>query len=126
MSLCDRLVVLGFEVVPAGDAQFALQHYTSSSDQTPFRGILLELDMPILRGLGTLLEMRKRKPKIPIIVMSSVENIAYLRSALKLGAREYMVKPIDVELLRRKCCGIFLNQSLPPFSKWSEDRFTYE
>ena len=84
-------------------------------ESSPFNGLLVELQMPVLGGMAVLQEMRDRFPSVPIIVMSEARYISKLRQAMKLGAKEYLIKPFDPELVRQKCLSIFGNG-------WKPDR----
>lgn len=57
--------------------------------------IVLDLNMPIMNGTQTLLEMKRNKrfKEIPVIILSTSENENEKRKCLSLGAREYLVKP---------------------------------
>lgn len=57
--------------------------------------IVLDLNMPIMNGTQTLLEMKRNRrfKEIPVIILSTSENENEKRKCLSLGAREYLVKP---------------------------------
>ena len=108
--LCDRLSGLGFEVAAENNGFSGLSRVTHDCDTAPFHGMLVELQMPILGGLAVLQEMRERFPSISVIVMSDSVHLGKLRQAMKQGAKEYIVKPFDMELFRRKCMSVFLGE----------------
>lgn len=61
--------------------------------------IVLDLNMPILNGTQTLLQL-KREPrfkKIPVIIFSTSENENERRKCLSYGAVDYMVKPMSYD-----------------------------
>ncbi len=111
--LCDRLTGLGFETEGEDNGMSGLCRIASELDRAPFHGMLVELQMPILGGLAVLQEMTERYPTVPVIVMSASPHVGKLRHAMNLGAKEYLVKPFDPELLRRKCLGVFLDSKHP-------------
>ena len=108
-TLCDRLDSLGFEVAVESNGISGLARVTEDSEAAPFAGMLVELHLPVLGGMAVLQEMCERFPTVPVIVMSDSLHIAKLRQAMKLGAKEYLVKPFDPELVRRKCLNVFLD-----------------
>jgi DNA-binding NtrC family response regulator len=63
--------------------------------------------------MAVLQELSERFPTVPVIVMADSVHVAKLRQAMKLGAKEYLVKPFDTELVRRKCMTVFLNGKEP-------------
>jgi CheY-like chemotaxis protein len=61
--------------------------------------IVLDLNMPILNGTQTLLEIKRneRLKHIPVIIFSTSENENEKRKCLSLGALEYLVKPLTYD-----------------------------
>jgi two-component system chemotaxis response regulator CheB len=60
--------------------------------------ITLDLEMPELDGLGTLVELRKSQPRLPVIMFSTLTErgaVATLE-ALACGASDYVTKPTHV------------------------------
>ena len=55
----------------------------------------LDLVMPGLGGLDALRELRKRHPEARVIVCSSLSDQGTLLRAIDLGARDFVVKPVD-------------------------------
>lgn len=112
--LCEQLCAFGFDVAAADNGVSGLSRVADDWDTAPFHGILVELQMPVLGGLAVLQEMCERYPTVPVIAMSDSSHVGKLRQAMKLGAREYLVKPFDRELFRRKCLTVFLEGPGPP------------
>lgn len=108
-ALCDRLSSLGFDVEAERDGISGLARVNKNDAADPFSGMLVELQLPMLGGLAVLQEMCERFPTVPVIVMSDTLHLAKLRQAMNLGAKEYLVKPFDPELVRRKCLNVFLD-----------------
>ena len=107
--LCDQLSSFGFEVAAEDNGMSGLSRVTYDWETAPFHGMLVELQMPVLGGLAILQEMAERFPTVPVIAMSDSTHVGKLRQAMKLGAREYLIKPFDRELFRLKCMTIFLD-----------------
>ena len=57
--------------------------------------VVLDLEMPELDGFGTLAELRRTDPKLPVVLFSSIEErvAAATLEALSLGAADFIVKP---------------------------------
>lgn len=107
LAACDQLAQWGFEAVGEDNGVSGLALLAQLSPSTPFAGMLLEIDMPVLGGMAVLQEMKDRYPAIPVIVMARTAHIDKLREAVRLWAQEYIVKPFDSELLRLKCDAVF-------------------
>ncbi len=63
--------------------------------------VLLDYKMPGLSGLETLKEIRKAQLKTPVIIMTAYGTTETAIEAMKLGAYDYLLKPFDMEQLKR-------------------------
>lgn len=61
--------------------------------------LLLDMDMPDVTGLDILKNIQKENIDIETIVLTGVEDIELAVSAMKLGAMEYLIKPVDGDRL---------------------------
>ena len=63
-----------------------------------FRPALLILDirLPGMSGLEVLQRLREKFPKLPVIVITAYQDMESTIQAIKLGAFDYLHKPIDV------------------------------
>lgn len=57
--------------------------------------VLLDLYMPYIRGEEMLEEISRNHPDIPVIVITGLNQIEMAVSCMKLGAYDYMVKPVE-------------------------------
>jgi signal transduction histidine kinase len=55
-------------------------------------GLLLDLDLPDSRGVDTVLRVRERDPKVPIVVFTMSGDDDTALRALEAGAQDYLVK----------------------------------
>ncbi len=62
--------------------------------------LLLDIKMPKLDGLGVLSEMRSRQLSIPTFIISDEGGISDAVRAVKLGAEDYLEKPVEPNQLR--------------------------
>ena len=84
----------GFETLeaPNGEAALALV-----AEDTP-DAVLLDLMMPPgPDGLATLEQLKKRVPHVPVVMMSGKANLADAVRATKLGAFQFLEKPLTPE-----------------------------
>lgn len=60
--------------------------------------VTLDMEMPDLDGLGTLRELRKTHPRLPVIMFSTLteRGAGATLDALALGANDYVCKPANV------------------------------
>jgi two-component system NtrC family response regulator len=91
--LSDFLRGEGHEVSEAADGEAGLQLLESSY----FDVVLLDYKMPGMDGLTVLAEARKSNPEVDIIMMTAHGTVDTAIQALKLGAADYITKPIELE-----------------------------
>lgn len=60
--------------------------------------VTLDIEMPELDGLGTLAELRRTDPRLPVVMFSTLTEKGALTTleALSLGASDYVTKPANV------------------------------
>ena len=87
---------LGAEVVHAADQGEGLAMVEAHPD---LDAVLLDLNMPGGDGMAAIPEFGRRRPTLPIIILSSSENPSAVRRALGLGALGYVPKTASPETL---------------------------
>lgn len=68
--------------------------------------VLLDIRMPGKSGIAVIKETKEIKPDIDILVVSAWVSGDVAEEALKAGATDYAVKPIDLKALNLKFAGI--------------------
>jgi CheY-like chemotaxis protein len=83
----------------AKNGQEAIYKLENTVDEELPKLIVLDLNMPILNGAQTLLQLKAqpRFKKIPVIIFSTAEDSDERRKCLSYGASEYLVKPSTYE-----------------------------
>ncbi|MFH1728597.1 MAG: sigma-54 dependent transcriptional regulator [Pseudomonadota bacterium] len=64
-----------------------------------FSAILLDMDMPGISGTDVLKLLKQKNIKTPVIILSGVNDVELAVGALKLGAFDYLTKPVEDEYL---------------------------
>lgn len=57
--------------------------------------ICLDLHLPGMSGLHTLQKIKEHHPHLPVIILTSDSSVDSVVEAMRLGAHNYLVKPID-------------------------------
>jgi two-component system response regulator AtoC len=86
---------LGYRSLSATDGRQALE--VLEREQVDL--ILTDLRMPVLDGMGLLEAMVARRLVVPTIVMTAQGSIETAVQALKLGAHDYLLRPVDLPVL---------------------------
>ena len=86
----DVLGAEGYQVISALDGEIGLRLVRSEKPDL----ILLDLIIPKIPGLDVLKELKKDQAlkDIPVIILTNIEDVKSIETALELGATTYLVK----------------------------------
>jgi len=90
-SVTGFLEDFGFEVFEAENGQEGIEAFESRKPDL----ILCDLRMPVLDGLEVLATVKQTGAGTPIIIVSGAGNISDTVEALRLGAWDYIIKPVQ-------------------------------
>lgn len=94
-TLSSYLSKKGFEALVAEDGEEGLQKYEERIPDL----VILDIRLPDVDGLEVLGRIREKNPNASIIIMTAYDDMKTTIEAIKSGAFEYLVKPLDyVEL----------------------------
>lgn len=95
-SIATYLEDSGYEVLEAADGPSGLARF----DEGGVDLVITDLRMPVMDGLTVLRHLGERSPDTPVVVISGAGVMSDVVSALRLGASDYLIKPIvDMEVL---------------------------
>ena len=98
VSLERGLRLSGFDVVTATDGAAALR---CAAEQVP-DAIVLDINMPVLDGVGVVTALRSIGNDVPICVLSARSSVDERIAGLESGADDYLTKPfVLAELIAR-------------------------
>jgi two-component system response regulator AtoC len=103
---------LGYGVEVAEDGDEALT--CMERGDTRISGVLLDLIMPRKDGLDTLREIRQTDPQMPVIMISGVCSTLHIVEAMKLGATDFLEKPVGHDQLRKALSKAFAMHEAAP------------
>lgn len=90
-SLSMVLQRSGYAVTTAGNAQEVFQYLQAGA----FDLVFLDLKMPDINGLELLLQIRRIYPNMPVMILTAHATLESAIEAVRRGARDYLLKPID-------------------------------
>ena len=95
--LSRRLVTAGYAVVAAASGPEAL----AALAEGRFDAVLLDVMMPEMDGLEVLRRIRTRygMAELPVVMASALGDSRDLVEALRLGANDYVIKPLDMQVV---------------------------
>ncbi|MBL7173863.1 MAG: sigma-54-dependent Fis family transcriptional regulator, partial [Desulfobacteraceae bacterium] len=88
----------GYQTLAARDGPEALKLF----EREPVHLILLDHRMPGLRGDEVLEKMKAINPEARVIMITAFGDVDMAVTALKLGASEFLEKPVDLSVLLKK------------------------
>jgi two-component system response regulator YesN len=90
---------LGLEVAgEASDGEYGLELIRQMAPDI----ILTDVKMPHLNGIELIDTLRKERNTSPVIFISGYDDYSFIRSALKLDAVDYLLKPVKPEELNKQ------------------------
>ena len=80
--------------------------------EEPVDLILSDVRMPGMSGLELLRQLKQRDPEIQLVLMTAYSAVEDAVEAIKLGAADYVEKPIDFRRLERVIAAVLEKRSL--------------
>ena len=96
--LVELLGRIGFHAFAAADGKAGLEWLAGAA--APPQAVLLDLRMPVLDGFEVLARYRADGGTAPVIALSAMDEKEAVVKAMRLGASDYLVKPIEPEELK--------------------------
>ena len=94
-SLSRAFALEGYTAITASSAARALERL----DEEPVDAILSDVAMPEMDGLQFLAAARAKAPQIPVILMSGQASLETAVKATRLGALDFVEKPVGLDRL---------------------------
>jgi DNA-binding response OmpR family regulator len=117
------LEAAGYEVGEAADGPRGLEAF---GDGSAWDAVLLDQRMPGMDGLETLRRMKERRAEARVIMITAYASIELAVDAMKLGALDFVRKPMTPETLRNAVIAVLAKSAaaapvpLPPLERPSE------
>jgi DNA-binding response OmpR family regulator len=113
LMLRTTLESSGYEVREAADGSGALGHLRAS----PCDLVVLDLRMPRMDGMETLRRLRAEGDCTPVVMLTAHGSIPDAVAAMKLGAIDFLTKPITPQALREVVADVIRRQAEQPSPK---------
>jgi two-component system, chemotaxis family, chemotaxis protein CheY len=86
------LISNGYTVVEAGNGKEAVESYKTNKPDA----VLMDITMPDMDGIQALKALLEFDPNCKVSMCSAMGQQSMVIEALKLGAKDFVVKPFDV------------------------------
>src|SRR4051794_1009858 len=91
----------GYEVATAADGRAGMRLL----GERPFDFVLTDLKLPDVSGLEVLAASRAAQPRTPVVVLTGYGTVGTAVEAMKLGAYDFLEKPVVIDDLARLIAG---------------------
>jgi DNA-binding response OmpR family regulator len=105
-TLSAILQKAGYSVTAVGHAQDALDSLAAG----PYDLAFLDIQMPDMDGMMLLGEIRQRYPDMPVLMLTAHATLQSSIEAVRRGARDYLLKPIDPPLILARVHEVLAEQ----------------
>jgi len=94
--LAEACSMMGYQVVtaPSGDEALSIIHNNSIG------AAFIDMKMPGLSGIDTLLQVHQLKPQLKTFLMTGYDETCLMEDAMRSGAQGVILKPFDLEEIR--------------------------
>ena len=103
LPLKKRLSRRGYDIITANNGMDALRKLKQTSVQVVF----LDVMMPFMDGIETLIEIKNHYPNLEVIMLTGKASLEDAVKCLKYGAADYLMKPTDIEEIIQKAEDAF-------------------
>jgi len=100
-EICDFLKAFfeerNFQVRTATSGEAAIQEVEKAQPQI----VLLDIHMPGMDGMKALRQIKQKHPNVKVIMVTAIETREKIEEAMRLGADNYITKPLSLEYLEK-------------------------
>jgi PAS domain S-box-containing protein len=118
-NLRDILEIDDYEVVEAGTAAETLRQV----EAVPLLAIILDRKLPDGTAEELLPQLRQRAPQTAVLIVTGYSDLSGAIDALRQGAADYILKPINADALRASLARVAERQRLAQEKERSEAAF---
>lgn len=94
-----HLVNAHYEVVEACDGEEAIRKIKEGSNPVEVDLAICDIRMPKIDGIEAMAYFQKEFPHLPLIIMTGYPETGAAIDFLKHGVKDYLVKPVEKEVL---------------------------
>ncbi len=88
-----------YQFIEAENGEEAIELLNSGDNMINVGVILCDIRMPKVNGIECIQYLRKEAPGIPIVVVTGFNDPELMRGLLKIGVKDYLVKPVKKDML---------------------------
>lgn len=105
-----QLLSDGFETITSTDGRDAVEMIKEHQPDI----IISDIMMPFMSGLELLETVKKENKKIPVILISALDDVEVVQTAIGMGADDFIIKPVNMDELSLRVRRVLVNHNLLP------------
>ncbi len=102
-TIVNRLKKRNLSVTGAENGEKAMEIL----EEKLFDVVILDVKMPGMDGIETLREMKRKRPLMEVIMLTGHATVESGVEGMKLGAFDYIMKPVELDELMQKMTGAY-------------------
>lgn len=103
-----QLKLDGFEIITTTDGREAMDLIKSEEPDL----VVSDIMMPFMSGLELLELIKSEKKKIPVILISALDDVEVIQTAIGMGADDFVIKPVNMDELTLRVKRVLANNNL--------------
>jgi pilus assembly protein CpaE len=117
LEVVKLLDAIGLDV--AGESAYGAEATYLATDRQPSI-VLMAIEDPPMRGLSTAEALQQRLPDTPLLVYSSSPAPSLMRQVMRVGARDFLEKPLAARELRAAVHSVLAQEEQRQLGRWAE------
>lgn len=103
-----QLKLDGFEIITTTDGREAMDLIKSEEPDL----VVSDIMMPFMSGLELLELIKSEKKKTPVILVSALDDVEVIQTAIGMGADDFVIKPVNTDELSLRVKRVLANNNL--------------
>lgn len=101
-----QMIANGFEVVSCTDGREAVELIKNENPGL----VISDIMMPFMSGLELLELIKSENKKTPVILISALDDVEVIQTAIGMGADDFVIKPVNMDELALRITKVLANQ----------------
>lgn len=103
-----QLKLDGFDIITTTDGREAMDLIKSEEPDL----VISDIMMPFMSGLELLELIKSEKKKTPVILVSALDDVEVIQTAIGMGADDFVIKPVNMDELTLRVKRVLANNNL--------------
>lgn len=102
-----EMIGAGYEVISCTDGREALEMIKNEEPNL----VISDIMMPFMSGLELLEVIKADNKKIPVILISALDDVEVIQTAIGMGADDFVIKPVNMNELILRITKVLANSN---------------